>query len=197
MRRSNLLWLAPVLISLVGPTACGGGDETILIGEYGSMTGSEATFGQATHKGIMLAVEEQNAAGGVKGKKIEVKSYDDKGAAQEAGNAVLRLCSEDHIVAVLGEVASSLSIAGGRVAQQQGVPMITPSSTNAKVTKIGDMISRVCFVDDFQGFVAAKFCVDHLKAKNVAILYDQKQAYSTGLREDFKKAFSKLGGTVP
>jgi branched-chain amino acid transport system substrate-binding protein len=197
MRRSNLLWLAPVLISLVGPTACGGGDETILIGEFGSMTGSEATFGQATHKGIMLAVEEQNAAGGVKGKKIEVKSYDDKGAAQEAGNAVLRLCSEDHVVALLGEVASSLSIAGGRVAQQQGVPMITPSSTNAKVTKIGDMIHRVCFVDDFQGFVAAKFCVDHLKAKNVAILYDQKQAYSTGLKDDFKKAFSKLGGTVP
>jgi branched-chain amino acid transport system substrate-binding protein len=170
--------------------------DKILVGEYGSMTGSEATFGQATHAGIMLAVDEVNAAGGIKGKKIEVKSYDDKGDAQEAGNCVLRLVTEDKVTAVLGEVASSLSKAGGRVAQKNGVPMISPSSTNAEVTKIGDMVFRVCFIDDFQGFVGAKFAFENLKAKNVAVLYDQKQAYSTGLAKDFEKAFTGFGGKV-
>ena len=170
--------------------------DTILVGEFGSMTGSEATFGQSTHNGIMLATKEINAAGGVKGKKIAVKAYDDQGRAQEAGTAVTRLITDDKVVAVLGEVASSLSIAGGRVAQQYGVPMITPSSTNPQVTQIGDMIFRVCFLDDFQGWAGAKFARDHLKAQKAAILYDQAQAYSKGLNDFFGKSFAELGGTV-
>ena len=93
-------------------------------------------------------------------------------------------------------MASSLSKAGGQVAQKNGIPMVTPSSTNAEVTKIGDKIFRVCFIDDFQGFVGAKFASENLKAKNVAVLYDQKQAYSTGLKKDFAKAFKGFGGTV-
>ncbi len=171
------------------------GDE-ILVGEYGSMTGGSATFGKGTHKGIVLAIDEQNAKGGVKGKKIKLISYDDKGDEQEAGNCVQRLCSSDKVVAILGEVASSRSKAGGRVAQKAGVPMITPSSTNAEVTQIGDMIFRVCFIDDFQGFVGAKFAAENLKCKKVAILFDQKQAYATGLRDNFKEAFTKMGGTI-
>ena len=170
--------------------------DTILIGEFGSMTGSEATFGQSTHNGVLLAIKEQNAAGGVKGKKIAVKAYDDQGRAQEAGTAVTRLITDDKVVAVIGEVASSLSIAGGRVAQQYKVPMISPSSTNPQVTQIGDMIFRVCFIDSFQGFVGAKFAVENLKAMKMAILYDQAQAYSKGLAGDFKKAYTELGGKV-
>lgn len=170
--------------------------DTILIGEFGSMTGSEATFGQSTHNGLMLAVKEQNAAGGVKGKKIAVKSYDDQGRAQEAGTAVTRLITDDKVVAVIGEVASSLSIAGGRVAQQYKVPMISPSSTNPAVTQIGDMIFRVCFLDSFQGFVAAKFARENLKIEKVAVLYDQAQAYSKGLAGDFKKNYTSLGGKI-
>jgi branched-chain amino acid transport system substrate-binding protein len=178
-----------------GATTTAGGD-TILVGEFGSMTGSEATFGQSTHNGIMLATKEINAAGGVKGKKIAVKAYDDQGRAQEAGTAVTRLITDDKVVAVLGEVASSLSIAGGRVAQQYGVPMITPSSTNPQVTQIGDMIFRVCFLDDFQGWAGAKFARDHLKAEKAAILYDQAQAYSKGLNDYFGKSFEQLGGKI-
>ena len=175
-------------------TAASGG--TILVGEYGSLTGSEATFGQSTHNGIMLALKEINAVGGLNGRPLAVKTYDDEGKSQEAGTVVTRLISEDHVVAVIGEVASSLSLAGGRVAQQAGVPMISPSSTNANVTKIGDMVSRVCFVDSFQGYVMAKFAHDTLKAKKVAILFDQGQAYSKGLKDDFKKAFSGMGGVI-
>jgi branched-chain amino acid transport system substrate-binding protein len=170
--------------------------DTILIGEYGSLTGSEATFGQSTHNGVTLAIEEVNAAGGVNGKKLEVKVYDDQGKSQEAGSAVTRLITDDKVVAVIGEVASSLSIAGGRVAQQYGVPMISPSSTNAQVTLVGDMVSRVCFVDSFQGFVGAKFATEQLHLTKAAILYDQGQAYSKGLKDDFAKAFTAMGGTI-
>jgi branched-chain amino acid transport system substrate-binding protein len=173
------------------------GGDTILIGEFGSLTGSEATFGQSTHNGIMLAIEEVNAAGGVRNKKIAVKTYDDQGKSQEAGTVVTRLITEDKVVAILGEVASSLSIAGGRVAQQYGVPMISPSSTNPQVTQIGDMIFRVCFIDPYQGFVVAKFARENLKLANVAVLYDQAQAYSKGLKDDFIKSFKEMGGAVP
>ena len=170
--------------------------DTILIGHFGSMTGSEATFGQSTDNGVRLAVKELNAAGGIKGRKVELKTYDDQGKSQEAGTAVTRLITSDKVTAVLGEVASSLSIAGGRVAQQYGVPMITPSSTNPAVTQIGDMVFRVCFLDPFQGWVEAKFARENLKANKAAILYDQGQAYSKGLKDYFKQAFEKMGGTI-
>jgi branched-chain amino acid transport system substrate-binding protein len=206
-------------LGIFAMAACGGGDmrsgqttpaagttpepgtpaaesDTILIGEYGSTTGSESTFGKSTDNGVQLAVEERNAAGGVKGKKIAVKLYDDQGKTQEAGTAVTRLITQDHVVAVIGEVASSLSIAGGRVAQQYGVPMISPSSTNPAVTEIGDMISRVCFVDSFQGYVVAKFVRDDLKLSKAALLFDQSQAYSKGLKDDFARAFQTMGGSI-
>lgn len=168
----------------------------ILVGHYGSLTGAEATFGRSTSNGIKLAIKEFNAAGGLKGRKIELKEYDTKGDAKEAGAVVTRLVASDKVTAVLGEVASSLSLAGAPICQENGVPMITPSSTNPRVTKVGDMISRVCFTDDFQGWAAAKFASDQ-KAKKVATFYDQSSAYSEGLANYFKRAFKKMGGDVP
>lgn len=168
----------------------------ILIGHYGSLTGSEATFGQNTSRGIRLAVKEFNAAGGLKGRTVDLKEYDTQGKTQEAGSAVTRLLTADKVTALLGEVASSLSITGGRLAQRYGVPMITPSSTNPQVTRIGNMVFRVCFLDDFQGYAMAKFAFDELKAKKVAILYDQAQTYSKGLADFFSKSFRELGGQI-
>ncbi len=184
--------------------SCGGCNGTkadpteIVIGHYGSMTGSEATFGASTDNGIKLAVEEINAAGGINGKKVRLITYDDKGDAREAGTAVTRLVTKDRVAAVLGEVASGLSLAGAPVCQENGVPMITPSSTNPKVTKVGDMIFRVCFIDPFQGSVCAKFAreSEKLKASKAAILTDQASPYSVGLQEEFEKAFIALGGSV-
>lgn len=170
--------------------------EPILVGHYGSLTGSEATFGKSTSQGIRLALKEFNAAGGLKGRPVALREYDTKGESREAGTAVTRLVTNDKVVAVLGEVASSLTLAGGRVAQQYGVPNITPSSTNPQVTAIGNMISRVCFIDPFQGFVGAKFAYENKNARKVAILFDQSAAYSKGLKDDFKRAFTKLGGTI-
>jgi branched-chain amino acid transport system substrate-binding protein len=193
-----VLATAFLAIGIAGCGSGGGNSNEIVIGHYASMTGSEATFGQSTDNGIKLALEEINQAGGVKGKKLRLITYDDKGDAKEAGTAVTRLINKDQVVAVLGEVASSMSLAGGPVCQENGVPMVSPSSTNAKVTKIGDMIFRVCFIDAFQGWVCAKFAREDakLKATKAAILYDQSAAYAVGLQEEFDKAFTKLGGQI-
>ena len=94
----------------------------IVIGHFGSMTGSEATFGQSTDNGIKLAVDEINEAGGIDGKKVRLITYDDKGDAREAGTAVTRLTTKDGVAAVLGEVASGLSLAGAPVCQESGIP---------------------------------------------------------------------------
>jgi branched-chain amino acid transport system substrate-binding protein len=202
-RQTTMVCLIAVGVALWSAGGCNNGasqqeSKEIVIGHYGSMTGSKATFGQSTDNGIRLAVEEINQAGGIDGKKIRLITYDDKGDAKEGGTAVTRLVSKDQVAAVLGEVESKLSLAGGPVCQDAGVPMISPSSTNPDVTKIGDMIFRVCFIDPFQGYVCAKFARENekLKAKKAAILYDQGSPYAVGLQDEFEKGFVKLGGTI-
>lgn len=197
-RRSAVgIGLAALSVGLL-PVIAGAGRpaDKILVGHYASMTGKEATFGQSTDNGLRLAIDEINAAGGINGKKIEIITYDTKGESAEAGKAVTRLITQDKVVAVIGEVASGLSIAGGAVCQQYQVPMISPSSTNPRVTMGRDFVFRVCFIDPFQGFVVAKFARENLKAASAAILYDQSAPYSKGLRDEFKKNFEKMGGKV-
>lgn len=168
----------------------------ILVGEYGSLTGSEATFGQSTSEGVNLAFAEQNKMGGVKGKKLKLITLDNQGKPEEARAAVQRLITQDRVVAVIGEVASSRSLAAAPVAQQYKVPMISPSSTNPKVTEVGDYIFRVCFIDPFQGLVMAKFARNEIKKEKVAILRDVKSDYSTGLADVFVAEFKKMGGEI-
>jgi branched-chain amino acid transport system substrate-binding protein len=168
----------------------------IVVGEYGSLTGPEKQFGVSTDNGIKLAVEQQNASGGIHGKKIVLKVDDDASNADQATTDVLKLIQEDHAVAILGEVASSRSLRGAKIAQQLGVPMISPSSTNPKVTQGSTMVSRVCFVDSFQGYVGAKFVHDDLHLTHGAILFDNSEDYSKGLKSDFIKAFEQMGGKI-
>jgi branched-chain amino acid transport system substrate-binding protein len=179
-----------------GSGGSGAAAGTIVIGHFASMTGPQATFGISTDQAIRLAIKERNAKGGVKGRKIELVTIDDAGKQSEAATAVTRLINDHHAVAILGEVASSLSLAGGPIAQKSKVPMISPSSTNPDVTDVGDYVFRVCFLDDFQGWVDAKFAKENLKADKAAILYDQAQAYSSGLADYFEKAFKEMGGTI-
>ncbi len=191
--------LVPLLLATVSGCNRGASNsDEIVIGHFGSMTGSEATFGISTDNGIKLAIEELNASGGINGKTVRLITYDDKGDTREAGTAVTRLVTRDQVTAVLGEVASGLSLAGAPICQEHGVPMVTPSSTNPKVTQIGDMIHRVCFIDPFQGWVCAKFAREYegLKASKAAILTDQVSPYSVGLQEEFEKAFVAFGGTI-
>ena len=176
----------------------------IKVGVYGSLTGSTATFGQSTQKGIDLAFEEINAKGGVKGRPLQALHEDDQGKPEEAAAVVQKLIDQDKVVAVLGEVASSRSMAAAPICQAAGIPMITPSSTNPKVTEmdgpngpvVADYIFRACFIDEFQGRVMADFAANDLGAKKVAILTDVKNDYSVGLAGFFKARYEELGGTV-
>src|SRR5512137_3153879 len=173
--------------------------DRILVGHVGSMTGSEATFGQSTDNGIKLAIEQWNAKGGVKGKQIALRTYDSQGKPEEAAVAATRLVVNDKVHLLLGEVASSRSLAMAPVADGNGTPMITPSSTNPRVTKDKDKVRpyvfRVCFIDPFQGTVMAKFARER-KIDRVAILRDVGNDYSMGLADYFLAKFKELGGTI-
>jgi branched-chain amino acid transport system substrate-binding protein len=178
---------------------CGGtSTEELVIGEYGSLTGGDADFGQSTKRGVELAMEELESAsqGMIGGLKVRVVVEDDQGKPEEAATVVQKLINQDRVIAVIGEVASSRSMAAGPICQAAGVPMISPSSTNPKVTEVGDYVFRMCFIDPFQGTVMAKFAAQNLGLKRVAILKDIKNEYSVGLAQFFTAAFTEMGGEV-
>jgi branched-chain amino acid transport system substrate-binding protein len=170
--------------------------NTIPVGAYVSATGDDATFGQQTQQGVQLAVDEINAAGGINGKKITLDIENDESDASKAENAVNKLINGDHDVTILGEVASSRSLAAAPVCQTAHVPMISPSSTNIRVTQKGDYIFRCCFIDPFQGYVTAKFAHDNLRKNSAAMLIDSGSAYSRDFGAQFKKVFEQMGGKV-
>jgi branched-chain amino acid transport system substrate-binding protein len=178
------------------PATSGAGGDTIKVGEFASMTGSEATFGQSSHNGTTLAIDDINEGGGVLGKKLDLHMEDDQSQAGQSATAVRKLISSDGVVAILGEVASSRSLEAAPICQQNKIPMISPSSTNPKVTQTGDYIFRVCFIDPFQGTVMANFALHSLHLKNVAVLTDVKSDYSVGLAKFFKEGFIAGGGTI-
>jgi branched-chain amino acid transport system substrate-binding protein len=194
--KSRFVWYLFILFCVLISISCKKQESEIVIGEYGSLTGTTATFGISTRNGIDLAIDEVNQGGGLLGKKVRVIVEDDQGKPEEAQTVVTKLINKDRVVAVLGEVASSRSLAAAPVCQSNRIPMITPSSTNPKVTQIGDYIFRVCFIDPFQGFVMAKFASQSLKIKNVAILRDIKNDYSVGLADVFVENFTKMGGKI-
>jgi branched-chain amino acid transport system substrate-binding protein len=208
MRRNSLKFLTIIAAVLLagcppknevsngggGNAASNGGD--ILVGEYGSLTGAQATFGTSTHTAIILAMDEINAAGGVNGRKIKVLTEDDQSKQEEAANAVTKLISQNNVLAILGEVASSNSLAAAPISQSNKVPMITPSSTNPEVTKKGDYIFRTCFTDDYQGENIARYAATQLHYKTAAILTDVKNDYSTGLTATIDRVFTSLGGKI-
>lgn len=203
-KRLNLFTWPTVLSALlaVGICSCskpdGPGDATspIKVGEFASLTGNEATFGNSSHEGTLLAIEEINAAGGVLGRKLELVTEDTRSRPGEPATVVNKLISRDGVVAVLGEVASSASLEAAPVCQANKIPMISPSSTNPKVTQTGDFIFRVCFIDPFQGTVMANFATKTLNAKRVAVFTDTKSDYSKGLAKFFKEQFIANGGVI-
>ena len=201
MKRSLFLSTALALFAL-GLASCkqsgtsGGGDaDAIKVGEFASLTGGSASFGQSSHKGTALAIDEINAGGGVLGKKLKLIAEDDQSMAGQPATIVRKLISQDKVVAVLGEVASSKSLEAAPICQDNKIPMISPASTNPKVTEKGDYIFRICFIDPFQGTVMAKFAQSK-GWKKIAVLTDVKQDYSVGLREFFVKGFTATGGEI-
>jgi branched-chain amino acid transport system substrate-binding protein len=194
-RMLPLIVLALLMLVSCSPKAANS-DSEIVIGEYGSLTGKDATFGVSTQNGVAMAVDALNKSGGVLGKQVKVLVEDDQGLPEQALTVVTKLITRDHVVAVLGEVASGNTLAAAPFAQKSGIPMISPSSTNIAVTQVGDYITRVCYIDPFQGLVMAKFATNTLKLKNVAILRDLKSPYSVGLADAFIENFKKMGGSI-
>jgi branched-chain amino acid transport system substrate-binding protein len=195
-----VLGIAPALLlgASLALFACksGGGGNVIKIGEFASLTGNTATFGQSSHKGSVLAFEEVNQAGGLLGKPVELVSADDQSKPEEARTAVLKLIRQDGVVAILGEVASSRSLAAAPEAQRAHIPMVSPASTNPQVTQVGDYIFRACFIDPVQGGTMARFAYQDLGVRHAAVLVDVKNDYSVGLADFFVKTFQQLGGQV-
>jgi branched-chain amino acid transport system substrate-binding protein len=170
--------------------------ETIKIGEFGSLTGGNASFGISQNNGVQMALEEVNAAGGVLGKKIDLTLEDNQTKQGQTTTIVKKLISEDHVVALIGEVASSKSLEAAPIAQAAKIPEIATAATNPAVTQTGDYIFRVCFTDDFQAVVIARFVLETLQKKKIAFMTDVKQDYSVGLTNIAKAYFDKNGGEI-
>ncbi|HUA66697.1 MAG TPA: ABC transporter substrate-binding protein [Alphaproteobacteria bacterium] len=202
IRHAHFLAALAVLLLLTGcnkqsSTSGGGGEASVVkVGEYASLTGKEAGFGQSSHNGTAMAVDDLNAAGGILGKKVELITEDDQSQSGQPSIDVRKLITDDGVVAVLGEVASSRSLEAAPICQQYQIPMISPSSTNPKVTEVGDYIFRVCFIDPFQGTVMANFATKTLKLKTAAVLTDVTSDYSMGLAKFFKDSFTASGGKI-
>lgn len=175
---------------------CAKAPTEIKLGGVGPVTGEAATFGDSTKKGLSLAVDEWNAKGGVLGKQIKLVFADDKGDPAEGATVYTKLIQQDKVTAIVGTVMSKVTLAGAPIAQAAKVPMISPTSTNEKVTQVGDYIFRACFIDPFQGTVGAKFAFEDLKAKKAGVIFDVGNDYAKGLAENFKKGFEALGGNV-
>lgn len=198
----RMIPLAAMVLGVVaGATSWGRAQASndIVIGHYGSLTGTTATFGISADEGIRLAVDEINKKGGVLGRKIRLVTEDTQSKPEEAVNAVQKLINQDKVVALLGEIASSRSLAAAPIAQRAKIPMLSPASTNPKVTKVGNYIFRACFIDPFQGPVMADFAMKSEKgpkAKKIAVFYDVKNDYSIGLREVFIERVKANGGEI-
>uniref|UniRef100_A0A7V3RGR3 ABC transporter substrate-binding protein n=1 Tax=candidate division WOR-3 bacterium TaxID=2052148 RepID=A0A7V3RGR3_UNCW3 len=192
--------IALILVCLL-ILSCKPQENVIKIGLVAPLTGDVKTFGESTKNGFLLAIEEVNSQGGINGKQIKPFIQDDKNDPTEAKNAGSKLINQDGVKLIIGSVSSKCSIPLAQDCQDAGVVMISPTSTNPKVTvrddgSRRDFIFRACFIDPFQGKVAAKFALENLKAKTAAILYDVGNDYVKGLAEFFRDNFTQGGGQV-
>ncbi len=182
-------WLA-LTLATVSATA------TIKIGEVDPLTGGVSQFGIGCHRGFVLAFEQINGAGGILGQNIELVTEDDQSKPGQSATAVRKLITQDKVIAILGDATSSATLEAAPIAQADKILMITPTATNPRITEVGDFIFRVCFLDEFQGRVLARFAREKLKAQKIFTLTDVKQDYSVDLLKFFKDEFTKLGGTI-
>jgi len=170
--------------------------DTIKIGTIMSMSGVVSAYGIQTRDAIQMAIDEINAKGGVLGKKVELIAEDDEKNPEKTMNALIKLATKDKVAAIIGALTSDCTLAITKEAQQRNVLLITPTSTNDRVTEAGDLIFRSCFKDSFQGSIVAQFAIETLGAQKAAILYDMNNDYSTGLTKAFQDTFESLGGRM-
>ncbi|WP_347940002.1 ABC transporter substrate-binding protein [Peribacillus simplex] len=176
-----------------------GDGNTIKIGVNLELSGGVASYGQSIAEGLELATAEINKEG-IDGKKIKLIKVDNKSEASEATSGAIKLTSQDQVAAIVGAATSTNSIAQVQIAQDNKVPVISPSGTSPEITfskdKLNDYIFRTSFIDPFQGTVAANFATKEIKAKSAAIYIDSASDYSKGLAAAFKEQFEKNGGKI-
>ncbi len=182
-----------LLPAVRGQTPAG---EPVKIGFFMSISGRDASFGEAALRGARLAVDDLNAAGGILGRPAALVVEDNRSLPGESATAVKKLIGRDKVVALVGECASSRTLEAAPLAQAAGVPLVTPASTNPKVTAVGDCVFRVCFADPFQGAVLATYAWKNLGRRRAALLVDSTASYSVGLAEVFSRTFTGLGGEI-
>jgi branched-chain amino acid transport system substrate-binding protein len=194
-----IVTIAAVMLCAALVFAAGGKDssgDTIVIGSVLTTSGANAFYGTESRDGALLAIDDINKAGGVLGKKLTLIAEDDESDASKAVNAFTKLTTRDKVSFIIGCSLSGTTMAITQQAQAAKVVLISPSATNAKVTDPGEFIFRACFIDPFQGIVAANFANDNFKAKKAAVLYDAGSDYNTGLATEFKKNFLAIGGRI-
>jgi branched-chain amino acid transport system substrate-binding protein len=205
----RFIWIAVSLIMLAMLASCGGATGTTekkgsgpapaggeaLIGANLELSGESAPWGEDSRNGIILATEEINAR---PEQKIKLKFVFEDNKSEPAGskNAMKKLVTQDNVLAVIGAVGSNRTIAASDVAMEEKVPLMTHASTNVTITKKGEYVSRICFHDDFQGSVMAKFARNSLKAQTAVIMVSKGNAYSEGLSASFRKTFTDGGGKI-
>ncbi|QGQ48471.1 ABC transporter substrate-binding protein [Metabacillus sediminilitoris] len=182
-------------------TSGGSSEDVIKIGVNFELSGPVASYGQSNAKGVELAVEEINEAGGIDGKKIELVKVDNKSEASEATNAAIKLTSQDKVTAIIGASTSGNTVAQAQIANDTKTVLLTPSGTSPNVTvnedgSVNEFVFRTSFIDPFQGTVAANFAAGELKAKNAAIFADNASDYAKGLAASFKETFEAAGGKI-
>lgn len=196
---ASLLVTAGVIAGCSSSTSGNGNSGTIKIGADLELSGNVASYGQSISEGLQLAFDELNKKG-VIGKKLELVKVDNKSDAGEATSDAIKLVSQDKVAAIIGAATSTDTLAQVQVADGNKVPLITPTGTNPAVTvnngKVNDYVFRTCFIDPFQGTVAANFASNELNVKSAAILIDNSSDYAKGLAAAFKKAFQKNGGEI-
>uniref|UniRef100_UPI00406CCBC5 branched-chain amino acid ABC transporter substrate-binding protein n=1 Tax=Rhodoferax sp. GW822-FHT02A01 TaxID=3141537 RepID=UPI00406CCBC5 len=167
--------------------------QNVKIAVAGPMTGGAASYGEEMKKGAQMAADDINAAGGINGKKVELVFGDDACEPKQAVAVASRLIEKDKVAAVVGHFCSSSTMPASEVYAEADMLMVTPASTNPKVTdRKLPSIMRVCGRDDQQGVIAANYIVDKLKAKRIAMVHD-KDTYGQGIVDATKAQLGKRG----
>jgi branched-chain amino acid transport system substrate-binding protein len=186
-----------VLVALLSLVSLANSKETVKLGLITPLTGDVKTFGESAKNGFLMAIEDYSKSG-----KYQIQTFiaDDRNDATEGTNAALKLITQDKVTGVIGPLTSKVAIPVSELADKNKIPMVSGTATNPKVTlynnKRKPYVFRACFIDPFQGTVAANFAIKELKAKTGAVLYDVGNDYSKGLAEFFKSTFEKGQGRI-
>lgn len=200
----RLITILVTVLLIISLTGCGSksNSDKIVLGYIGPLTGESALWGEVESDTIKMLVEKTNKEGGIIGKQIELKVYDNRGDPVETTNAARKAIQNDGVIAFIGPDASSGAIALDEVCEEYKIPHITTTGTNYKVTQneedgsVRPYAFRICLSDPQLGDVMAGYAYEKLNYRKVAIIYEISSEYSLGITQNFTDSFEKKGGKI-